>query len=709
MNKTLRMPAYAAALSSLALISACGGGGGSNTPTPPSPPPSAPAPPPPPVPPPVNAAPAFSTQSLSTSEEVDGSAQLTATDAENQALTYAIATQPLNGTATLTAAGALTYSPAPNYFGADSLTITVTDSAGASTTGTVNITVTNVNDAPVVQDDRLRVTVTPGQPIVLAAIANDEDDDGDALTPTIVAQPAHGGTIAVDATTRVMTFQPTNGYVGPIEFSYRVNDGAVDSSVATVRAVIGAFENVAFLSDYSTPGLQELHVYDGIEVRRFNDPLPAGSSVSSFTYSGDAGTIAYTVTSSDADRVYIKSVTGNSPAVMRYVSVKPNGATFGVSGGLNADGTQMWVYDGYYAYSNQDRKEYFVFDTATGTARQIAGDMSGVLDIRLLQWHPNEPNTLVVQGQTAGNVPADGTSAVSVFIGSAADVRTLTQIGRTYASGEHGSGEGFYFGSGTRYLYYTEYKRSGMSGAVTNLLRYDREGAGSESAVVRMATLPDQGMNGVVSTSPDRGRMCFSYYEASTTTYQGPSKFFALDPATPGSEAPVTGVLNFATGCTMAADNRTMIFRQYDASHGYQQAFVVDSVTPGTPVVLAPAAETNSEQGAWHVAPHAMRVAVAYHDNDGLAGNTGQLGRFYSLPADGTGDGFLFSDSYQPSFIVGGVGASNGDGSFLIHTRSQGAIHKLELMSTHGLNLSIPVSAAGETLGVKSVRWLRRY
>jgi len=708
MKKNIRMPAYAAALSSLALISACGGGGNGSTPTPPSPPPSAPAPPPPPVPPPVNAAPTFSTQSLSTHEEVDGTAQLTATDAESQTLTYAIATQPANGTATLTAAGALTYSPAPNYFGPDSLTVTVTDSAGAQTTGTVNITVANVNDAPVVQDDDLRVPVTPGQPIVLGAVANDVDNDGDALTPTIVAQPAHGGTITVDATTRAITFHQTNGYVGPIEFSYRVNDGTADSSVATVRAVIGDFENVAFLSDYSTPGLQELHVYDGIEVRRFNDPLPAGASVSSFTYSGDAKVIAYTVTSSDADRVYIKPVSGNSPAVMRYVSAKVNGASFGVGGGLNADGTYMWVYDGYYAYMNQQLKEYFVFDTATGTARQIAGDMSGVLDIRLLQWHPFEPTTLMVQGQTAGNIPLDQTAAVTAFLGNAADVRTLTQIGRTYAIGEYGAGEGFYFGNEARYLYYTEYKRAGVF-AATNLLRYDRQ-AGSETAVVRMAASPDQGMQGVVSTSPNRSRMCFNYYEPSTTVYQGPSKFFALDTATPGSETPVTGVLTYGTQCAIAADNRTVIYRNYDASNSYQQAFVVDSVNPGTPVLLAPAAEASSEQGAWHVAPNAMRIAIAYYD-DGTSANPAQLGRLYSLPADGSGDGFQFSDSYRRSFIIGGIGASSGDGSFLLHTRERGlsGIHNLELMSTHGFNLSIPLNNAGETLGVRSVRWLRPY
>src|SRR5688572_1283048 len=282
MHKQTRLRAFAAALSSLALISACGGGGSSSpSPAPPSPPPSAPAPPP------VNTAPTFSTQSLSTSEEVNASAQLTATDAENHALTFAIATQPQHGTATLTAAGALSYAPASNYFGSDSLTVTVTDSVGAQTTGTVNLTVNNINDAPVVQDDDLRVSVPPGQPIVLGALANDQDDDGDALVPDIVAQPAHGGTIAVDATTRIITFLPTNVYVGPISFSYRVNDGTVDSEVATVRAVIGDFDDVVFLSDYTTPGVAEVHLYDGFEVRVLSDPQPPGTVVTSYSFSDD--------------------------------------------------------------------------------------------------------------------------------------------------------------------------------------------------------------------------------------------------------------------------------------------------------------------------------------------------------------------------------------------------------------------------------------
>jgi hypothetical protein len=544
---------------------------------------------------------------------------------------------------------------------------------------------------------------------VLTPVANDEDMDGDTLTPAIVTQPAHGGTISVNATTRVMTFQPTNDYVGPIEFSYRVNDGTVDSSVASVRAVIGEFESLVFLSDYTNPGLREVHVYDGIDVRRVSDPVPAGGTISTFSISNDSSTLAYTVSSADADRVYVKPMTGASPAAVRYVSTRAGAAAFGVSGALNADGTHMWVYDAYFASANQNQKEYFVFDTATGTARRLAGNMNDVIDIRLLSWHSHEANLLMVQGQTAGNIPLDQTSAMSAFLGDASgDVRTLTRIGQTYASGEHGSGEGFYYGPETRYIYHGEYKRVGGN-SVINLLRYDRTSQ-TESTVVRNAAPPDRGLNGVVFTSPDRSRMCFGYYEASTTTIDGPSKFYAANLATPGSEIAMTGApMNDIGTCQFASDNRTMIYRIWSPGHIYQRAVAVDSVTPGTHRGLEPPGEAISEQANWQAAPNAMRIAIAYFNPDGVQGITqSETGRYYSMPADGTGSAFLFADSYQLGPVFNYF-ASNADGSFILHSRSPGGIPKLEIMSTHALNLSIPLSAAGETLGTQSARWLRRY
>ena len=50
----------------------------------------------------------------------------------------------------LNADGGFTYTPAANYNGADSFVVAVDDGHGGTTTVTVNVTVTPVNDPPVV-------------------------------------------------------------------------------------------------------------------------------------------------------------------------------------------------------------------------------------------------------------------------------------------------------------------------------------------------------------------------------------------------------------------------------------------------------------------------------------------------------------------------------------------------------------------------------
>ncbi len=784
MKTTKRPAAHALALSCLVLVSACGGGGGSS-----------PAPSPAPSPP-ANRAPTLTTTALSTNEDTSASAQLAATDPEGNTLTFSLTTQPQHGTATLSATGALSYAPAANYSGADSLGVTVNDGAGGQVAGTINITVTPVNDAPSVatltlavdedgvlnaqliasdvdgdafsfefvtgvshgtlvttpagainytpatnfsgsdqfrvravesgsalasaeqavnievrpvndaptaQGDTLRVAVTPGQPIVLPLLTNDADIEGDALTPIIIAQP-RGGTVTVNAGNREAVFEPANGYVGPIEFTYRVNDGRASSDIADVRAVIGDVEPLIFLSDYTTTGVAELHVFDGLQVRRASDDLAPGSNVSNYSVSGDLRTLAYVVDSSEAERVYVKPLDGSAAAVLRYTSppkTVPTERRIYVV--LNVDGSYMTVDDRWTGAS----KHMFVVNTSTGAAMQVAGLMPGILDVRFAFFHAYEPTLLMVQAQTGGTPPHSySDAAVTVFLGAVADPRTLTQIGRTYAPTQYGSGEGFYYGTQSRYLVYGEYLRSGFT-VTNNLLVYDRTTA-TEIPLVRAAFPPDRGTNGFGWFSPDSSRMCISYYEPTTTIIDGPARFYSVSMTGAPTALPVSPVVADTTQCAYASDNRTMIYRVYTPGRVSQHAYAVDSVTPGTPRLLAPANEVNSEQGNWYVASSAMRAAVLYYDYDGSPSNMGQPGRFYSLPLDGTGEPFLFSDTYvydglSPFF------ASNADGSFIAYVRPQGSVGALELMSTHLLNYSIPLSRAGQTTRMRDARWLRRF
>jgi hypothetical protein len=85
-------------------------------------------------------------QTLSTNEDSSLPITLSAIDIHNHPLTYTITTPPTIGGITGTTPN-ISYNPNPNLNGPDSFVFTVSDGT-VSTTGTVNITVNAVNDAP---------------------------------------------------------------------------------------------------------------------------------------------------------------------------------------------------------------------------------------------------------------------------------------------------------------------------------------------------------------------------------------------------------------------------------------------------------------------------------------------------------------------------------------------------------------------------------
>ncbi|MEO8681505.1 MAG: Ig-like domain-containing protein, partial [Vicinamibacterales bacterium] len=101
----------------------------------------------------VDCVPVANTDSTTVSED-SGASTITVlsndTDPDSGAtLSVASVTQPGNGVVAIVGSGmAVSYAPAANFAGSDSFTYTVTDGRGGNATGTVNITVTTVNDAP---------------------------------------------------------------------------------------------------------------------------------------------------------------------------------------------------------------------------------------------------------------------------------------------------------------------------------------------------------------------------------------------------------------------------------------------------------------------------------------------------------------------------------------------------------------------------------
>jgi len=174
-----------------------------------------------------NTAPVANDQSVTTSEDTAVPVTLTGSDVEGSPLSFTVVTPPAHGALSGTAPN-LTYTPAPDYNGADSFTFRVNDGSLDGNVATVSITVDPVNDAPVAHDV-LSVLTVEALPTDIALGAT--DPDGDALTFSIVTPPAHG---VLSGTGPTVTYTSNAGYTGPDSFTFKANDGTVDSNVATV-------------------------------------------------------------------------------------------------------------------------------------------------------------------------------------------------------------------------------------------------------------------------------------------------------------------------------------------------------------------------------------------------------------------------------------------------------------------------------------------
>ncbi len=162
------------------------------------------------------------------------------TDVDGGVNTINSITQPSNGTAVITNAGAdLTYQPDLNYCndGTPTDDFTYTLNGGSSTT--VAVTVTCVSDDPVAVADTPSVAEDSGA-TTLDVQANDTDPDGGANSITSVTQPANG-TVVITNAGADLTYQPDLNYCNDgtptDDFTYTLNGGSSTTVAVTVTCV----------------------------------------------------------------------------------------------------------------------------------------------------------------------------------------------------------------------------------------------------------------------------------------------------------------------------------------------------------------------------------------------------------------------------------------------------------------------------------------
>jgi VCBS repeat-containing protein len=141
------------------------------------------------------------------------------------------------GSITLSSDGAMSYTPAPDYFGTDSYTYTVADSKDATATGTINFDVASVNDAPDAVDDEYTVNKNNTLTVPSAGVlTNDSDADEDSFTVSGNTQP-NSGTVSLNPDGSFV-YTPTQNFNGTDSFTYNVTDSKGASNSATVTITV---------------------------------------------------------------------------------------------------------------------------------------------------------------------------------------------------------------------------------------------------------------------------------------------------------------------------------------------------------------------------------------------------------------------------------------------------------------------------------------
>ena len=158
-----------------------------------------------------------------------------AADLDGDLLTIAGLSQPTHGSVVLNNDGSVTYTPAADYFGPDSFSYTVTDGKGGTATATVRVTVDEVCDAPIAQEDVL--AAVQGKWLQTGDLrANDLNIEGLPLNVVRFTQPTHGFVkYNGDGT---FSYVSSTNYNGTDSFTYTIADPHGCVSTATVTLTV---------------------------------------------------------------------------------------------------------------------------------------------------------------------------------------------------------------------------------------------------------------------------------------------------------------------------------------------------------------------------------------------------------------------------------------------------------------------------------------
>ena len=164
----------------------------------------------------------------------------------------------------------------------------------AGTSGSSVFAIQLFNSAPVANAQSVVTAEDTAKAITLTAT----DTDGDTLSYSVVTGPSHG---ILTGSAPALTYTPAANYNGPDSFTFKANDGTVDSNIATVSITVTAVNDAPAItgqSALSTPEDTALTILlSNLTVTDVDNTYPTGFTLTvlagtNYTFTGNTITPA---------------------------------------------------------------------------------------------------------------------------------------------------------------------------------------------------------------------------------------------------------------------------------------------------------------------------------------------------------------------------------------------------------------------------------
>lgn len=184
-------------------------------------------------------------------------------------------------------------------------------------------TVLEPNTAPAAADQAITTAEDTAAPVTLSAT----DAEGNTLTFAVVSAPSHG---TLGGSAPNLTYMPQANYFGADSFTFRANDGRLDSNVATVSIEVTPVNDAPVAAGQSVTTTEDVSIAialsaSDVEADSLSFAVVAGPSHGSLT--GIAPNLTYTPAPNyfGSDSFTFRATDGSLPSNVAIVSIAVGG------------------------------------------------------------------------------------------------------------------------------------------------------------------------------------------------------------------------------------------------------------------------------------------------------------------------------------------------------------------------------------------------